>query len=262
MSRVRLGCVAFLNAKPLVHGHSREVALMPPAEIARQLADNRLEGGLCPVFAWLREPSRYVAADGIGIACRGAVHSVILAHRGPLTELRRVRLDGASRSSANLLRVLLAEFHDSRPEFVDLPEPASGDERLRAAGDGMLLIGDAAIRFRRRRQSDVQVLDLGEEWLRCTALPFVFAVWLLRADLPDLAGLGDRLRGWAAENADRVDELARRYGGDDPAFAAHYLGECIRYRIGRAEKRGLAKYAELLAKYGLIAANPRRLRWV
>ena len=262
MSRPRLGCVSFLNAKPLVHGHSREVRLMPPAEIARRLADDRLEGGLCPVFAWLQQPARYAGVDGIGIACRGAVHSVILAHRGPLSGLQRIRLDGASRSSAHLLRVLLAEYHDRRPEFIDLPEPASGLERLARTGEGMLLIGDAAIRFRRRSQPGVEVLDLGAEWQRCTGLPFVFAVWLLRRELPGLGELGTRLRLWQSENAGRIDELARRYGGDDPAFARHYLGECIRYRIGREEKRGLAKYAALLAAHQLVPAAPSRLRWV
>lgn len=262
MTRLRLGCVPYLNAKPLIHGHAREVRLMPPAEIARQLADGRLEGGLSPVFAWLVEPERYVAVDAVGIACRGAVHSVILVHRGPLSDLRRVRLDGASRSSANLLRVLLAEYHGLQPEFAEMPAPATGRERLARSGEGLLLIGDAAIAFRRHVPAGLQVLDLGEEWLRVTELPFVFALWLLRREAPDLALWGDRLRGWHSGNASRTAEIARRYGGNEAAFAAHYLSDCIRYRIGPREKAGLRKYAELLAEHGLTAAARPRLRWV
>lgn len=261
MSRFRLGCVPYLNAKPLIHGHAREVLLMPPSEIARRLSGGTLEGGLSPVFAWLAEPARYVGIEGVGIACHGAVHSVILAHRGPLAELRRVRLDGASRSSANLLRVLLAEYHGLRPEFEEMPAPASGGERLARGGEGLLLIGDAAIGFRRREQRGVEVLDLGAEWLRATGLPFVFALWLLRHDLPKPGALGERLRHWHERNLSRGGEIARRYGGTDPVFAAHYLTECIRYRIGPQEKAGLEKYGALLARHGLIPEAPSALRW-
>lgn len=260
--RLRLGCVHYLNAKPLIHGHAREVQLMPPAEIARRLADGRLAGGLCPVFAWLAEPERYVAVDGVGIACRGAVHSVILVHRGPLTALRRVRLDGASRSSANLVRVLLAEYHNARPEFVEMPAPATGRERVPQAGEGLLLIGDAANAFRRCGDADVAVLDLGSEWLRVTGLPFVFALWLLRRNAPGVADFGPRLRAWREANRTRLPAIAARYGGEEREFALCYLRDCIRFEIGPREKAGLRRYGELLAQHGLIPAPPKRLRWV
>src|SRR5205085_12606549 len=135
-------------------------------------ASGGLDAALVPVFEALREP-RYVLVDDVAVGCDGAVFSVFLAHRGALRGVRSVALDPASLTSSNLLKVLLAEFHDLRPAFG-------------GSGDAKLLIGNQALEFRAAQegQSEWQFLDLGAEWKRCTGLPFIFAVWALREATP------------------------------------------------------------------------------
>ncbi len=262
LTRPRIGCVPYLNAKPLIFGHAREVRFLPPAPLADLLAGGGLDAGLSPVFEWLRAPTDYRAVDGVGIACRGAVHSVFLAHAGPLTGLRRVWLDPSSRSSAHLVRVLLAEFHGVTPEFVPLDAARLLDPPAPRAGEGLLLIGDQANRFRARPGRKSALLDLGAEWLRATDLPFVFALWLIRRPFRQGAELAATLRGWRQANAGRLESIVARHAPETRAFARHYLSECIRFEIGAAEKAGLAEYARLLVRHRLIDASPGRLDWI
>ena len=257
----------YLNSRPLIHGHAREVRFAHPAVLADDLAAGRLDAALCPVWEWLRaDPARYAAADGVAIAARGEVHSVFLAHRAPPGRLRKVWLDPSSRSSANLLRVLLAEFHGARPEFAELPAAALADPPLPHAAEGLLLIGDQANRFRAQHEGapGLALLDLGAEWRARTGRPFVFAAWLIRRGCPGAAALAQTLRAWKEHGLARMDEVVRRQREAPPEFARWYLTRRISFALGRAEKAGLREYARLLAKHGLIPAAPGRgaLRWV
>ena len=128
---LRLGCVKYLNALPLIHGWNGEVRFDHPSTLCRQLAAGELDVALVSSFEYLRNPI-YSVVDRVAIASDGPVFSVILAHRGPLEQLREVVVDPASETSVNLLRCLLGE-QGMAPEFVSQGEISA--ER------GLLLIG-------------------------------------------------------------------------------------------------------------------------
>ena len=136
---------------------------------------------------------------------KGEVFSVFIAHRGEIADLHTLYLDTASRTSANLQRVLLAEFHGVRPREV--PRPAGEHPAELREGEGALLIGDPAIDFRVAWGERCRYFDLGEEWQRATGLPFVFAAWLVRPGTPEPEALADRLRAWREEGQRRIDQV-------------------------------------------------------
>ena len=175
LAAARLGCVKYLNARPLIDGWSGEVRFDHPSTLCRQLAAGELDVALVSSFEYLRNPI-YSVVDRVAIASDGPVFSVILAHRGPIEQLREVVVDPASQTSVNLLRCLLGE-REMTAEFV-----SQGDI---SAERGLLLIGDQAIRFRQQAKGDYQFLDLGAEWKKTTGKPFVYALWLIH---PDYAG--------------------------------------------------------------------------
>lgn len=252
LARVRLGCVQYLNSKPLIYGCDAPVRFAHPSELARDLASGALDVALVPVFEALRSPG-YLAADDVAIACDGAVFSVFLAHRGPLAEVCRIALDPASLTSVHLLRVLLAEFHGLRPDYVTM----GGDE-----ADAMLLIGNQAIDFRTRAPDGWQFLDLGEEWRRCTGLPFVFALWLMRPGLPDVYVVAEELRALKCDGLAHIPEIVHGDEEHAAALSARYLTEYIRFDCGSREKAALELFRELLATHGFIAADGAPLRFV
>jgi chorismate dehydratase len=245
---LRIGCVQYLNSKPLIHGYDSEVILAHPSELARLLSAGKLDAALVPAFEFLRE-SHYALVDDVAIASDGPVHSVILAHRGDLQSIRQVALDPASMTSANLVRVLLWEFHGLRPEFA-------------SDGDAHMLIGNQAIEFREHADAGMQILDLGEEWKRRTGLPFVFAAWALRADLPNLRAVGDAFRALKVHGLSRLDEIIESDRTSTAEFRRRYLTEHIRFGLQEQEKAGLARYRALLESHGLIARDPAPLVFV
>jgi chorismate dehydratase len=247
---LRVGCVKYLNSRPLIAAYDGPVIFDHPSVLATKLAAGELDAALVPVFEAVRDP-RYLLVDDVAVACDGPVYSVFLAHRGGLRDVRSVALDPASMSSAHLLRVLLAEFHDLHPAF--------GRE-----GEAQLLIGNQAIEFRRAEEgkSDWSFLDLGEEWRRCTGLPFVFAVWALRAGTADAGSAADAFRALKREGCARISELIETEQFGDVEMRRRYLTEWLRFDIGPRGREAMELYRRLLAKHRLIPGDSVPLHFI
>jgi chorismate dehydratase len=253
LSRLRVGCVKYLNSKPLIHGFGGPVVFDHPSGLARDLAAGKLDVALVPTFEVLRSPG-YILADGVGIASDGPVYSVFLAHRTPLSEIKSIALDPASLTSVHLLQVLLREFHGLQPPLLDFTAFPS-------QADAALIIGNQAIDFRQSpAAADYQILDLGGEWKRHTGLPFVFAPWLLRPGLPDAAQAADELRALKQHGLAHLQQIIDAEPRD-PAFTRRYLTQHIRFELGDAEKAGIEKFRELLLKHGFIADQKTALHY-
>ena len=237
----RVGSVGYLNTVPLTRGLEEEVIYATPARLAEMLQHDELDAGLVSVVEVLFH-DRYDILDGIAIASLGEVKSVLLAHRKPLEEVTEVFCDTASLTSVQLLRVLLAE-RGLKPEFKPLP---SYD--FTALPDYAMLIGDPALDFALGPRQH-EVWDLGAAWYELTNLPFVYAVWALRRGVENVA-LRRLLREARDFGLDTLDSIIRTRTEYTFDFRQDYLGWHIHYHLGSDEKRGLAKFMELLRRHG------------
>ncbi len=249
----RIGCVRYLNSKPLIHGHDAEVSFEVPASLADGLRDGRLDVALSPIFELIAHPG-YLVVDDVAIASRGAVFSVFIAYAGDLDRLHTLYLDHDSRTSFHLQRVLLAEFHDLKPDCE--PMPGGRPPEILKPGEGALVIGDPAIEFRLRHGNRYRYFDLGEEWQRATGLPFVFAAWLAQPGTPQPKVLGDRLRGWREAGRSRVEGIVAAERRFPAELTRRYLTEFIRFRLGEPEKQAIREFARLLYKHGVVKNEP------
>ncbi len=246
---LRIGCVQYLNSRPLICAYDGPVIFEHPSALGRMLSAGALDVALVPVFKALSEP-HFLLVDGAAVACDGPVFSVFLAYRGELADVQSVALDPASMTSAHLLQILLAEYHGLRPTYG-------------STGDARLLIGNQAIEFRLAADhSDWRFLDLGAEWKRCTGLPFIFALWAMRADLPGPAAVADALRGLKKEGLHRIPALVLAETFATPEFRLRYLTQYIEFGIGQPGREAIAKYRELLTRHALIAPSTEPLRYV
>jgi chorismate dehydratase len=249
---LRIGAVNYLNSKPLIEDLAvlaprAELMLDYPSRLARDLSDGRLDVALVPSIACLLAPQYEVVSDAC-VAARGAVLSVKLYSRVPPEAIGRLALDEGSRTSATLVRILLAERHGVFPRVEPLPLDSSVES---TDADAVLLIGDRAIHL--PQEPFACTWDLGTEWTEWTGLPFVFAMWGTRTgtDLGDVAGA---LKAARDRGVARLPEIARREApqlGLTEQVALDYLTRNLYYRLGATERQGLRRFQELAVKYDL-----------
>ena len=254
MTRVRVGAVGYLNARPLVRGLAREngrfdVRFDVPSTCASLLHDGAIDVGLIPSIEYFGGPD-YRVVPGIGIISNGPVASVALFTTREPRAIRSVALDSSSRTSAALVRILCAEHFAITPEFRTLPpDPAV---MLRQC-DAALLIGDVAL-FLDAEEAGVEKIDLGDEWTRFTGLPFVWAFWAGRRDALTPEDIAELTRA-RDEGIAHSDEEARAYLADRPdriPLGVRYLRESIKFVLGEHEKAGLQRYYDAAARLGII----------
>jgi chorismate dehydratase len=252
---LQIGAVNYLNSKPLIEGlpeHSLncELVLDYPSRLADDLAAHRLDVALIPSVECLRH-SDYVVISDACVAARGPVLSVKLYSRVPPGQIRTLALDEGSRTSAALVRTILAHKYAVAPEVAPLPLDLT---ELDTDADAVLLIGDRAMLPRREKFHTVW--DLGEEWQRWTGLPFVFAVWAARADLngrtETLSAILSRARDRGLARLDQIAQREAPHLGITAALARSYLKHNLHFRLGAAERNGMRLFRQLAAEAGLI----------
>lgn len=241
LGQFRVGSVKALNAVPLTRGLESEILYATPAKLAEMLQRDELDAALVSVVEVLFN-DRYDILDSIAVASLGEVKSVFLAHRRPLEEVTEVYCDPASLTSVMLMKVLLAE-RGLKPEFKPLEDYAAAKDK-----DFVLLIGDAALDFAFANPPH-QIFDLGEAWSELTKLPFVYAVWALRRGVhtPVLRRQLREARDFGLDTIDHIISSRTEYTEE---FRKDYFGWHIHYHLGADEKRGIAKFTELLRKHG------------
>ncbi len=253
-SAPRIGCVPYLNARPLIYGIEDRVTLCTPARLADLMQRNQFEVGLVPVAEVLQH-DRYDLLDGIAIASRGAVASVFLAHREPIDKLKRIAVDPASRTSVWLLRVLLKLGYHIEPEFYPRPAGAKLSEH-----EGMMLIGDEAIWYATRNGAQPPVWDLGAAWVDMTGLPFVYAAWALQRGV-EARPVAALLRSAKANGLAHLEKIVQDATEATPEFLREYYTRNVWYELGDAEKQGLKRFQQYLKDLGLIERS-HDLRYV
>ncbi len=228
MRPLRIGCVPYLNAKPLIEGLVGLV-LEPPADLVARLQSGWLDAALIPSIEVLRLGFAHV--PGRAIASPGPTDSVRLWLKKPLDEIRVVALDRNSRTTNALARILLEKKHGLSPRYV-VADPAKG-----LKGDAAVTIGDASF-----RDFGVPSIDLGAEWRAFTGKPFVFALWAHRKGHPRAAEIRRVLRRPLGAVEPIVEREYARVGITRERCRT-YLTECITYGLGPAEKAGLKLFA-------------------
>lgn len=252
---IRLGAVSYLNTRPLVYGLERQTDRFTlrfdvPAKCAELLHAGEVDLGLIPSIEYPGHDYRIV--PGVSIASDGPVASVAIFSKGPTEQIQSIALDTSSRTSVALLRVLCARWFDIHPRFVSMPPDFA---RMLGECDAALVIGDNAL-FSDHVALGVEKVDLGEEWIGMTGLPFVYAFWAGRPGVvgpADVAALQDaRDRGLTA-----TATIGREVFPGSPAKAARadlYLRENVKYALGEPEIAGLRRFYELAAEVGVLTA--------
>ena len=251
--RLRVCAVSYLNTVPLVWGmlHGPQQGLFDllfhvPSVCADMVVAGQAEIGIIPVYELIGRDLATV--PDVGIACSGAVRSILLVSAKPPGEIRTLAADSSSRTSVALARIILARRYGARPRVI-AHAPDLGPMLERA--DAALIIGDPALRLSPAALL-YRVLDLGCEWLELTGLPMVFALWTGRSQYisePVARAFQESCRF----GLDHLEDIVRSEAetrGFAAGFVRYYLTENLRLQLGKAEYRGLETYLRYAAELG------------
>ncbi len=257
MTTLRIGRIPYLNSvlfyAGLADAAARDgvrvelVPLVPRALSASASRGDVVAGPVPLVTTWDLEPRwQPLDVDGTGDPCIATVeraHSILLFSKRPLRELggAEVGVTAETSTSVRLMRVLFDACWNVRPARL---VPVD-----REHNDAFLLIGDEALRHRQGVEGFAYVADLGEAWNAWTGLPFVFARWVVRDDVPRDVRVA--LRRWidasVASTRARLDAvlapLGERLRMSVEQMRA-YL-DAFRFHTGPEERRAIDRFRAL-----------------
>lgn len=251
-----LGVVPYLNALPLYHTLGERVPIVRavPSQLAPMLARGECDVALIPVVEHLRGVGQEIISDAC-VGATGSVRSVLMFHHVPIQEIQSVAADLSSRTSVALLHVLLRDSFGINPPFIearpDLPS-------MLASHNAALLIGDPALEAAQNPPAGVQVLDLGAAWTQLTDLPFIFAAWVTRRDLPP--AMREEIAALLSQTRDDGVKIVPQIVRDNPLgsplspqIVQSYLSGAIQYRITPQHQMGLNEFKNRCRKLGLTS---------
>lgn len=203
MNKIKISAVAYTNTKAFIYGieHSAvleqiDLSLDIPTDCAAKVIDGTVDIGLIPVAAIPNVPNANIISDYC-IGSVGAVNSVFIFSNVPAEQIRTLRLDSHSRTSNNLAKVLL-KFHFKQEVIYTTDQDA--------VTDAIVLIGDRTFG---KKDSYAFAYDMGEEWMKFTGLPFVYAAWVANKEIPEafVTAFNTALKKGLAERAELLKTL-------------------------------------------------------
>ena len=228
--------MSYLNTKPLIYGfengmmaESVELKIDFPSKIAVMLLEDEIDVGLVPVTIIPEMKEHYIISDYC-ISCDGPVASVCLFSSVPLNKIEKILLDYQSRTSVELLKILIRQFWKIDPVL----EETTGEYQSKISGNtAALMIGDRALE---QRKISTYIYDLGLEWKKFTGLAFVFAAWVSNKKLDN-----DFIQLFNEANAVGLNSIGKVVKDNPfPKFDLHdYYTKYISFKLNKRKQEGL-----------------------
>lgn len=245
--KLKVTAVSYLNTKPLLYGLlksglSEEIDLQLdiPSDCARKLASGEVDMGLVPVAVIPELETPHIISDYC-IGTVGTVKTVCIFSEVPLEEMTHLYLDYHSRTSVELVQILLKNHWHLSPAL--LPATPGFEEKI-GGTTGAVVIGDRAIGLEEKFS---YVYDLGEAWMAYSGLPFVFAAWVSNRPLPQdfVARFNDALR----MGVELIPQLMFLMPTPKPGFDLQkYFTENISYELDAPKRKALKIFLKALTE--------------
>lgn len=245
-----IGKIPYLNSVPFYHHFPRKpfpLLSVAPRHLGNLLREGQIAGGLFSLLDYLEGQDQLTLLDYC-IASPKEVGSVLLFSQYPWAELngKRIGITDDTATSVALLQVLLRQRHRIEARL----ERMTPQEKIYDRFQAVLLIGDEALQRKKTGLPGFPlVFDLAAQWRDWQGLPFVFAVWAIRKDLPENNQklLKEAIEKSLQQAQRELPKLAASYGrriGLEPAAATAYL-EAFQYRLGEGEKEAIRRFQGL-----------------
>lgn len=238
MNKIKVSAVSYLNTKPLLYGifnhpvyEKLDLTLDIPSQCALKLIADEVDVALMPVGALHDLPDYNIISDYC-IGSDGDVRTVCIYSDVPMEEIEVVYLDYHSRTSVLLAQHLLKNYW--KKEVMFLPGPEGFEDKISGSTAG-LVIGDKALDQELKSE---YIYDLAEAWKSMYDLPFVFAVWVSRKELP--VDFIQQFNAAQSQGIARIDQLVQLMANTRKHFDLdQYYNRNISYVLDVDKKKAL-----------------------
>lgn len=240
MERVRVATISYINSIPFVYGLTHadnalraDLLLHTPSRCVKAFIDNECDIAIVPVGA-LDTLGKYKIVSSYCISSSYDVHTVALMSNSPIEEITKIYIDGDSRTSAKLIKILARDYWNITPEYEQIDaRNINPDDYPR--GTGFMLIGDKVFEAEKHF---TYFYDLVSAWNKMTNLPFVFAVWVAKEGVPEavINALNNSLE-YGLKSIDQA--IAEHVKGITHNAAKEYLTKNIEYTLTQDKRRAI-----------------------
>lgn len=241
MTKLKVTAVSYLNTKPFLYGIFEnkldmliDLTLDIPSVCAEKLRSGEADLGLVPVAVLPELKNPHIVSD----YCIGSVRNVktvCLFSERPIDEIEAIYLDYHSKTSVELIKILLANHWKVSPKLIDA---SVGFEDKIKGTSAALVIGDRAIALHSKFTFRY---DLGEAWNDYSGLPFVYAAWVSNRPLDDefLSLFNQALSKGVAQ----IPKLIYLLPTPQPGFDLQdYFTNNISYHFDEDKKKALTRF--------------------
>ena len=242
--KYKLSVVSYLNTIPFIYGLKQyeldkklDISLDIPCACAEKLLSKKVDIGLVPIVVLKQLEDAQIISDYC-IGANGAADTVCLFSDVSFDGVESILLDYQSRTSVELLKILLKEHWRISPKLIEANENYETQISGKTAG---LIIGDRAFHFQDKFK---YAYDLSDIWKQITGLPFVFACWIANKELD--AGFKKEFNNALKFGVENIEE-AIKSAADIYSHCKNpqdYLNNKISYLLDEDKRKGMELFLE------------------
>ena len=242
--KYKLSVVSYLNTIPFIYGLQQSglgkkliISLDFPSACADKLLSNKIDIGLVPIVVLKQMKNPHIISD-FCIGADGEVDTVCLFSDVPIQEVESIFLDYQSKTSVELLKILLTEYWQVSPKLIEANDNYEQQIKGEKAG---LIIGDRVFQYQNKFK---YIYDLSAIWKLHTGLPFVFACWIANKKIDeDFQKEFNKALKFGVNNIEKaIDSSAEIYS--HCINPADYLNNKISYHLDAEEIKGMDLFLE------------------
>ncbi len=254
-----IGVTDILPFAPLIFGlktqplpDNIQISAEGLSENARKLREGEIELGLISSLEYALKKETWRIIPGLCLTSTGRIKHIQLFFKRGLKDIQTIAVDQDVSGEDVLLKIIMQEKYVQSPEFIYMPADL---DKMFAKAEAALITGDKALSY---YNSYPARLDLNEEWLDLTGLPFVYAFWVDR----ELTVTSDEVK--IIQNSydvgkNNLQHIAKEYASEkneDWTFYYDYINSDLIFNFSEREEDGLLEFYNYAFFYGYTEFIP------
>ncbi|HXG01109.1 MAG TPA: MqnA/MqnD/SBP family protein, partial [Bacteroidota bacterium] len=191
---------------------------------------------------YAKDSSDYAIVPGVCVASEGN-GSIVVCFKEGIKRVSTLAADPAFASEIILTKIILAEEFEIEPVIVPSAGPV---EHMLERADAALLAGDAAFR---QSNPSAGFIDIVEEWVEMTGLPYVHALWCVHEHRMSPQVI-EQVQAACAKGVAGISDIAFQFPKDERRGVQEFL-ESFTYELLPNVQDGLSEFMKYLYYHGV-----------